>query len=410
MRSLSNSALACLLWIPVRGSWGWGADPSFKEDSGNVPHLKGEDVECGMEADDNQLLLFLSSGFGVWQSGNHMLQVKNLVLALRELVLQLPDDAWESDGAHRKHLAHQKTLQELEATDFKEPELYSGLKMVILEDTCFLKESLWNRRDPNFNLTGNISLTYENAEMRTNVSLVEPFFGKGLDSSWCVNQAVNMSGFVGGLGFDDDAISHLSIFDQLADDELKTTLFEVATGGSNASLKDRTADLTIGRAAAVLETLRSADIIFADGGNPDFGNYVYGHFARHLLAPTLRRLANGAAVFIGQSAGSMDASADSGLTYEPTPALLDQLLDGDSTGLGLAGRCAIRPHFNPTWDLVSNMYSREKNLTVVRIQNGDALQCSRGRCQMLGLTSAQAPSVFTGPTDPHLWRLMDVFT
>lgn len=408
MRSLSHSALACLLCIPVRGSWGWGADPPLKEDSGNVPHLKGEDVDCGIEADDRQLSLFLSSGIGVWQSGNHMLQVKNLVLALRELVLQLPDDAWESDGAHRKHLAHQKTLQELEAMNFREPELYSGLKMVILEDTCFLKESLWNRRDPNFNLA--VSLTYENAEMRTDPSLVEPFFGKGLDSSWCVNQALNMSGFVGGLGFDDNAVSHLSIFDQLADDELKTSLFEVATGGSNASLKDRTVDLTNSRAGAVLDTLRSADIIFANGGNPDFGNYVYGHFARHLLAPTLSRLADGAAVFVGQSAGSMDASADAGLTYETTPALLHHLLDDDSIGLGLAGRCAIRPHFNAAWDLVSNMYSREKNLTVVRIQNGDALQCSRGRCQMLGLTSAQAPSVFTGPRDPHLWRLMDVFT
>lgn len=368
----------------------------------------GEAIDCELQADDQKLLLLTSNGFGSHNAANQMVQAAGVILAFRSLVLQLPDDAWDDGrGAERKLTARSRSRTELEARNFNEPDLYAALDVVLMEDSCFLKESFWNEANSNFQDPD--ALTYKEFEMKTNSSFVKPYF-RGLDQGWCSNQALRKPGFMAGLGFEESRVHHISMFDRLADESLKASILRMVAEGSTEGFRQgQKADFNSAEASQILQLLRRADVMFSNGGNPDFVTYIYAHYAKNILRTTMTRISSGQVIYIGRSAGSMVAGTDIGLTHEPKPPLLETLLNWDMTGLSLAGRCNIRPHFHPKWDLMSSVYGQLKNVTVVRISDGESLRCLRGLCTMQGVTSRQAPSMFTNRSDPQLIRLVDAF-
>lgn len=339
-----------------------------------------------------------------------------LRFAFRELVLELPDIAWEEGGPARKYSAKNHDLGVLAKRGFHEPDLYHGLTTVVLEDPCFLKEAFWNSTHPDFHARGgvNAKTTY----MTTRNALVREFFGKGLDGAWCVNSTSSLHGGLGTLGLDRDRIHHVSLFDRLAGDDLKRMVFELQT---RTLPLDKTFQTALRRLlkghlqnrpqplADCLALLESADILVVNGGNPDFVNFVLREFAIAFTERMVARVRNGSLVYLGRSAGAMVGSADAGVTFEPSPNLLAALLHKDTKGLGLVGRCAIRPHFKLLWDLTSNTYGLMKNLTVLRLPDGEGLQCFNLTCRILGATSHLGESTFAGPDDVRLLRLAGVF-
>jgi len=182
---------------------------------------------------------------------------------------------------------------------------------------------------------------------------------------------------------------HYSIFDRLATDSLKTAVFRLQTAGAApaAELGQR-ADGASTAFAEARELLRSADILVLNGGNPDFLNYVLMHFASPLGALIKERVKAGSLVLGGRSAGPMVVAADWGLSYEAAPGLLRELGGMSTRGLGLAGKCAVRPHYTPDWLLASMAYEKLRSLTVVLLPDGEGLQCLGPSCRMSGATSA----------------------
>eukprot|EP00933_Yihiella_yeosuensis_P023461 TRINITY_DN18270_c0_g6_i1.p1 TRINITY_DN18270_c0_g6~~TRINITY_DN18270_c0_g6_i1.p1 ORF type:complete len:508 (+),score=79.27 TRINITY_DN18270_c0_g6_i1:84-1526(+) len=383
---------------------------------GNEDALQQKHSEA-LKAKTAALTLMTSSGLGSWASdGISITPSEGMLQAFRELVLQLPDGAWESDGSKRKDDARGKDVSKIKQESFHEPELYDGLKVVILEDSCFLKKSFWDRKNEHFNISSGISLNYLEAGYKTAASLVQPYLdtGSGLDGGWCVNFAADRPAFLGGLGFRADFVQHLSIFDELATDDMKKAIFDLVVAGKTKSLSTLSQSHSkilheSGKLNHVVDKLKSADIIIANGGNPDFSKYVFIDFAGEVLKPVLEKVHAGSVIYMGQSAGSMVGSADMGLTFEPSPAIFEDLLREDTRGLSLIGRCAIRPHDpqqSKKYDIISAVYGKLKGVKVIRLHNGDGLKCIRGYCQAVGNTRLPT-SVFHGPDDPHLIRLVE---
>jgi len=173
-----------------------------------------------------------------------------------------------------------------------------------------------------------------------------------------------------------------------------------------AALLGPVANASHGPAAEEFKALlQEADILLVNGGNPDLGSYALEVFGAPLAAKILAKVRAGSLVYVGRSAGSMLASADEGLTFEPNPLLMDLLLSNRTAGLGLAGACAIRPHYTQLWDQASRFYERASGLVVVRLPNNESLQCQGMRCAVVGQTSHMGPSSFRGQGDPALTRL-----
>eukprot|EP00933_Yihiella_yeosuensis_P023460 TRINITY_DN18270_c0_g5_i1.p1 TRINITY_DN18270_c0_g5~~TRINITY_DN18270_c0_g5_i1.p1 ORF type:complete len:482 (+),score=51.78 TRINITY_DN18270_c0_g5_i1:61-1506(+) len=370
-----------------------------------------------LTAKSSSLTLMTSTGLGTWASdGISLAPSEGMLRSFRELVLQLPDEAWESDGSKRKDDAHKRDISKLKQQSFREPALYDGLKVVILEDACFLKASFWDAKNKNFNISSGISLNYLQAGFKTPSSLVQPYLdrGFGFDDGWCVNFASDKPGYLENLGFRAEFVEHLSLFDELATDSMKRTVFGLITAGNSESLSILSHSKILhesGKLDAVVDKLRSADIIIANGGNPDFSKYVFLDFAGELLKPVIDKVQAGSVIYMGQSAGSMVGSADMGLTIEPRPAIFKLLDKEDTRGLSLVGCCAIRPHTpldSKLYDIVAAVYGKLKGVKVIRIHNGDGLQCIKGFCKVVGNTGLPK-SVFDGPYDPHLERLVEAF-
>merc|ERR1712151_1437818 len=202
--------------------------------------------------------------------------------AFRDLVLQLPDSAWDVDGAAKKKAAQDQDISVIAARNFTEPDLYSGLTVVVLEDTCFLKDSFWNEANPDFNRS--IGINYMTTRMHTDVDLVRPFFGEGLDDGWCVNYSSKTPGYLGGLGFDSNQIHHVSLWDQIANNTLKEAVFNLTYRGlPKPSIANIKAKVTRKKAVAMMNLLSAADILIVNGGNPDFAKFVFMHFASKIL-------------------------------------------------------------------------------------------------------------------------------
>jgi len=362
----------------------------------------GEAVDCGMDAaTDASLLLLTSTG----------LRGDNLKHAFRQLVLQLPDDAWAADGAAKKTAARAREPPALAKAGWAEPELYQGLDVLVLEDACFLKRATWDESHPNFNNSHRGGINHLTAGFTTDPALFRPFLGRAvpLDRGWCVDWAQSSWGCLGGLGFEAARIRHLSLFDKLAPDELKRTVLQLQTeGGPATPAAQQAADPNSAAFAEASSALKAADIVVLNGGNPDFLAFVLTRFAKPLGDILRARAKAGSLVLLGRSAGSMVPAADVGLSFEPSPPLLEQLLHGSTAGMGLAGSCSVRPHYREQWLLAAMVYGKLRSLNVVLMPNGEGLQCLRADCRMAGRTSAQGKRLCLHP--PHnLGRLARAF-
>ena len=84
--------------------------------------------------------------------------------------------------------------------------------------------------------------------------------------------------------------------------------------------------------------------------------FVLKKFAPQLAELIQKRVQEGTLLYMGRSAGGMVGGSDFALTYEPSPVLTTTLLGKDTTGLALAGKCALRPHIkNHLWDIPSKV-------------------------------------------------------
>eukprot|EP00401_Gymnodinium_catenatum_P042052 CAMPEP_0117606558 /NCGR_PEP_ID=MMETSP0784-20121206/79773_1 /TAXON_ID=39447 /ORGANISM="" /LENGTH=435 /DNA_ID=CAMNT_0005409641 /DNA_START=21 /DNA_END=1329 /DNA_ORIENTATION=+ len=379
-----------------------GASPTIDSDAST---LEGDAVNCSMGFESSSsLLLLTSSGFGSWANYSFVPEPK-LIRAFRELVLRLPDAAWDGDGAAIKQKAVGRGMTSLDVMGLREPDLYEGLNVVVIEDACFLKNSFWNEADKDFDIPGDVGINYLTTNMKTSVELVRQFFDEGLDSGWCANHSSKEPGSFVSLGFERHRIHHISLWDQLADTELKEAVFQVRVGAeAPAWVHDAKANRGGAAAVALAQLLRSADVLVVNGGSVDFIKYVLTKFAVDVMEPAVVSAREGSLVYFGESAGSMVASADIGLTIEGPPHIFEKLLHINTTGIGLSGRCAIRPHdYGRLWDLSSATYGVMKGIHVVRLADQEALRCIGTACHMVGTTGKED----LGPGDPNLARLVD---
>ncbi|CAE7481001.1 unnamed protein product [Symbiodinium natans] len=138
--------------------------------------------------------------------------------------------------------------------------------------------------------------------------------------------------------------------------------------------------------------LDQSNVVFANGGNPDIYGFVVKKFAPQLGELIRKRVQEGTLLYMGRSAGGMVGGSDFALTYEPSPALTSSLLNEDTRGLALAGKCALRPHIkNHLWDITSKIYAKATGQTVVLAANGEGLFCNQGCCGMTGTTEKTDP-------------------
>eukprot|EP00931_Biecheleriopsis_adriatica_P050539 TRINITY_DN29268_c0_g2_i1.p1 TRINITY_DN29268_c0_g2~~TRINITY_DN29268_c0_g2_i1.p1 ORF type:complete len:484 (+),score=106.88 TRINITY_DN29268_c0_g2_i1:89-1540(+) len=326
--------------------------------------------------------------------------------ALRELVLKLPGSSWANgDGAARKERARKRDLNTLASSNFYEPDLYSGLDVLVLEDSCLPKDSFWNPANPSFN--DSTLINHQKVGTQKSRSLVEPFFGKGLDGGSCSDWSSTKSGGLGPLGFEEERFHHFSFFDSMLPDEDFVRFLELQTSRwslGQAARKDfkrlfqgLQADASSAAAADFVELAEKADLLILNGGNPDLSAYIYGKFAAPIIDAAFSRLLDGEMVLMGRSSGSMVSSADVGLSYEPNPLLLDVLLGNRTEGLSFTPDCAHRPHFKDSWDVPIISYERLTGLKVVRTRDGEALRCAGGECAVVGGGRVQrGPALLAG--------------
>jgi len=350
-------------------------------------------LNCSMRHDRSLVLLTSSA-----------LPNTELKHAFREMVLRLPDSAWKSAGSEKKKLARGKEVKD----NFFEPDLYGGLRVLILEDAVFLKNSFWNRKNENFGQA--MGVNYNTTGMATSVDLVRKATQgfHGLDGGWGCDYASSDCGGLGGFGFDKDAFTHISIFDLLASDEMKEAIFKLQSQGKVVLSQPLPKASTSSAAAKrFLELLNSTDVIAVNGGNPDFVKYVFTVFAGELMEKVKARIEEGSLVYLGRSAGAMIGSADVGLTYEPDPVLLDHLNNGKTGGLALAGWCAIRPHYKDDmmWDITTSVYEEAKHLNELRVPNGAGVGCMDAKCKMYGLSEGKSTFQTGDQGSVHLGRI-----
>lgn len=362
-------------------------------------------VDCQLSARDSKKLLLLSSS---------ALTAVNLKQAFREMVLQLPDVAWETDGARKKRWARNADLTVAAGNGFKDPTLYDGLKVLIIDDAGFLEDSYWNNNNTNFSQAKGIN--YKKLGSNTSATLVKLATDgfKGLDGGWSCDYASPDCGGLGSLGFDADAFTHVSIFDLCATDVQKASAFLAQSGKGGSSALSDLASASLDPHGQCSDKLRGllygADVLAVNGGNPDWLAFEYHKLAPFFSAMIIDRLENGSLIYLGRSAGSMVAGSDFGLAFEPNPVFLG-LLGNETRGLQLAGTCAIRPHYTPKWDLASNVYEKASHgrVHIVLVPDGEGLACISGRCAMVGSTSREGASIFgkDGSAHLHIDRLVD---
>jgi len=113
----------------------------------------------------------------------------------------------------------------------------------------------------------------------------------------------------------------------------------------------------------------------------------------------LPRFLDGSIAVVGRSAGTIDAGVDVGFSTERQS---ERLLHGDFSGLSLAGRCSLRPHFGGVWldatrlNGVSEVFDKKaeqqfervaaENITnrLVTLEDGQALLVKGGRASIVG--------------------------
>eukprot|EP00928_Gymnodinium_smaydae_P025419 TRINITY_DN20242_c0_g1_i1.p1 TRINITY_DN20242_c0_g1~~TRINITY_DN20242_c0_g1_i1.p1 ORF type:complete len:469 (+),score=50.75 TRINITY_DN20242_c0_g1_i1:58-1464(+) len=131
--------------------------------------------------------------------------------------------------------------------------------------------------------------------------------------------------------------------------------------------------------------IEQSDIIAFDGGNPDVHALGFGLFGDRLTS-LLRATAQKGKIFVGRSAGAMILSSAI-MTYEPQSAIYNHLLFPhvwpSMEGLGLVGKCAIRPHWLPKWLNGASYFAQKTGLVVMNVRNGEGATCIGGECKLL---------------------------
>eukprot|EP00913_Durusdinium_trenchii_P011689 g10977.t1 len=204
-------------------------------------------------------------------------------------------------------------------------------KVLVLDDAAFLTSAFWDERNPAFSRADGVN--YLNAGLKTSQKLVREATG-GIQCTECK---------LGLPGFPAEVFSHASAFDRCATDEQKKALFQLQSQG--IAPKVQMGSLAHPECLQELEQLlEESSVLLVNSGNVDFLGYVYKTFA---------------------------------LTAAPRVELLQMLLMGDMQGLGLAGHCALRPHWsNKTrlWDITSSLYANAVGgIDIVGLQDGDVL-------------------------------------
>ena len=213
---------------------------------------------------------------------------------------------------------------------------------------------------------------------------------KNLDGGWSYDNA-GADG-LGVLGLEEQDFTKVSIFGLCATKPQAKALFEL----QSKKLPPKVA-LRVNDSNPCLtkfeKMLAESNVIFANGGNPDVYGFVIKKFAPQLGKLIQKRVREGTLLYAGRSAGGMVGGSDFALTYEPSPALTHTLLEQDTKGLALAGKCALRPHIkNHLWDITSKIYAKATGETVVLAANGEGLFCNQGCCAMTGLTEKTDPN------------------
>ncbi|CAE7909354.1 unnamed protein product [Symbiodinium sp. KB8] len=325
----------------------------------------------------------------------------------RSLVM-LASTALESPAAMRKFVAMVRKLPG--KTEADPPSLFSGLKVLFLEDAGLLKSSFWNPADANFN--NSAGLNYQKMASRSGLRLNPKMISawtngfSGLDGGWSYDNGADVG--IGGIGFDASDFTYASIFDLCATEQQAQALFELQSKHI-VPWTPMVVDSQHPCIAKFEAMLSQVSIVFANGGNPDLLGFVLMKFAPQLGEMIKRRVQNGELLYMGRSAGAMAASRDFAMTYEPNPMLAETLLDGSTDGLSLAGSCALRPHASKKlWNVPGDVFGHAAGQQTVRVANGDGLFCDQGHCVVAGKTSRSEPDAFS-TSKMHLERVVEAY-
>lgn len=287
----------------------------------------------------------------------------------------------------------------------------SQLKVLLLEDAGLLKSSFWDSQDPNFGQKQGLNYEKINSRigLKIGVEKVKEWTKgfQGLDGGWTADHAVDET--LSRL-FAREAFSYHSIFDSCASEEQAQALFELQ------------AQHVVPKVAMTLEAehpcvhefrkvLDQVGIILANGGNPDLLGFVLRRFAPEIGRMISERVRAGRLLYMGRSAGAMAGSADFAYTYQPMPMLEEVLLHGDTSGLALAGRCSLRPHYgNQLWNIPARALAKARGQVGVLTPNSVGLACDQGECFMVGPKPQQGPDIFRSPGQTsHLLRISKAY-
>ena len=261
------------------------------------------------------------------------------------------------------------------------------LKVLLLEDPGLLKNAFWDKSNPNFQK----GMNFEKMNLSFGIQDVQTWTDgfQHLDGGWTYDNRGEDG--LGVLGLKAEDFLMVSIFSLCATKMQAKALFELQSKKllQGAVLKVENTNPCLTKFEKMLD---ESNVIFANGGNPDLFGFVVMKFAPQVGKLIQKRVREGRLLYIGRSAGGMVGGSDYALTAEPSPLLTTTLLEQDTKGLALAGRCALRPHTkNLLWDLVSKMYADATGQTVILAANDEALYCEQGCCGMTGATEKTPP-------------------
>lgn len=276
-------------------------------------------------------------------------------------------------------------------------------KVLVLDDAAFLTSAFWDERNPAFSRADGVN--YLNAGLKTSQKLVREATGgfEGMDAGWiqCTECKLGLPGFPA------EVFSHASAFDRCATDEQKKALFQLQSQG--IAPKVQMGSLAHPECLQELEQLlEESSVLLVNSGNVDFLGYVYKVLVPDFTEKLTNRVKDGSLIFLGSGAGAILAGETFALTAAPRVELLQMLLMGDMQGLGLAGHCALRPHWsNKTrlWDITSSLYANAVGgIDIVGLQDGDVLTCSHGRCEIRGRTQKRGATTLDCADQPGFHR------
>lgn len=257
-----------------------------------------------------------------------------------------------------------------------------SLKVVSLDDAAFLSEGFWDAANRDFAAPD--QLNYLKVQSSTELGMVQEATQgfKGLRAG----RAPAVDDTFLELGILPSSISHLGAFDQCASDEQKSALFTLQSQHRAPEVPMTAEDTSC--VEELVSKIQEADVLVMSEGNVDFLAYVYKKFAPKLGQAIVDRVNSGEAVFLGLGAGSVLAGKSTAAAGQTGSQILTQLLKDDLSGFGLAGNCAVRPHWDSDaqwWDTTSALFEDAFRIDFVGLPDGSALICGSGSgCKLSG--------------------------